>query len=195
MQAANSFSPLHNTTYSRQVLTCVYTYHTSQQPDCPHSILPVRQQPSRRSYPLTTQTQVQPVHLAILTAAWTHFNLVGFIAIPIPRGCSFPILRLLRHLPSTCLPRHDLSPLPTNNDRPPTSLFQLSNYLHTSLFVTGDSTCADFSLPVHLPMPNCSSTCLHAYTFTLALIYQTQHPHPCFRLITTRLHFSYIPYF
>jgi hypothetical protein len=92
------FSPLHRTTYSRKVPTCVHTYHI-QRSSYPHPVLPVRQQPSR-PYPPTTRTQVQPVHLAVLSNGrmryehtYTHPP-TSSQHIPIPRGCNFPILRL-----------------------------------------------------------------------------------------------------
>jgi hypothetical protein len=191
----------HRITYSRQVLTCAHTYHTSQRSSYPHPVLPVRQQPSRHPYPPTTRTQVQPVHLAVLsngrmrhehtyTRPPTSSQPSRFRA-----AATSQYYVYIRHVPSPRPPRHALSPLLSNNDLPPTSLYQLNSYLHTSLFVTGDFARADFSLPVHPPTPNCSSTCLRAYTFTLALNHQTQHPHPIFVSLPTRLHLSYISYF
>jgi hypothetical protein len=174
---ASPFSPLHRTTYSRQVPTCVHTYHI-QRSSYPHPVLPVRQQPSR-PYPPTTRTQVQPVHLAVLSNGrmrhehtYTHPPTSSQPS-RFRAAATFQYYVYMRHIPLPRPPRHALSPLLSNNDLPPTSLYQLNSYLLTSLFVTGNFARADFSLPVHPSISNCSSTCLRVYTFTLALNHQT----------------------
>jgi hypothetical protein len=174
--------------------------HTSQRSSYPHPVLPVRQQPSR-PYPPTTRTQVQPVHLAVLSnGRMRHEHTYTR-----PPTSSQPSLFraaatsqyyvYIRYVPSPRPPRHALFPLLSNNDLPPTCLYQPSiTYIHH---------CSSQEIS-HAQTSACRCThryqiaAAHAYAhtrLTLALNHQTQHIHPYFRIFATLLHLCYIPYF